>query len=76
MSVLTEIAKLTFSPMSEQDLQAFAGVENPKDALIAESDNAIYILDGNTITVITDEEGLETQYRVSLIWEMEHMTHG
>jgi hypothetical protein len=75
VSVLTEIAKLTFSPMGEQDLQAFAGVENPKEALIAESDGAVYILDGNTISVVT-EDGRETQYRVSLIWEMEHMTHG
>ena len=75
MSVLTEIAKLTFSPMDDQDLQAFAGVENPKEALIAESDDAVYILDGNTISVVT-EDGRETQYRVSLVWEMEHMTHG
>jgi len=49
---------LKFEPMDETDSESFAGA--PEGALIAYSDIAVYILNGNMLSVVTED--LETQY--------------
>ena len=44
---------LKFEPMDDADYEAFAGA--PEGALIATSDLAIYIVAGNTVSVITED---------------------
>lgn len=49
---------LRFEPLSDFDRNAFAGA--PKDALIASSDVAVYILSEDSFSVITEDR--ETTY--------------
>ena len=49
---------LRFEPLSDFDRNAFAGA--PKDALIASSDVAIYILSEDSLSVVTED--IETTY--------------
>jgi len=58
---------LKFSPMDETDSESFAGA--PEGALIAYSDIAVYILNGNMLSVVTED--LETEYVLSRVFQIE-----
>jgi hypothetical protein len=58
---------LKFSPMDETDSESFAGA--PEGALIAYSDIAVYILNGNMLSVLTED--LETEYVLSRVFQIE-----
>lgn len=57
---LALVARTEFRPMNEDDFYGFAGVKN-SDALIAETEEYIIILDGDVISVL-NEEGTEAQF--------------
>ena len=46
-------AGIPFRPMTDLDYQGFAGAA--PNSLIAESEVAVYILSGNTLSVLTDD---------------------
>jgi len=74
---------LKFSPMDETDSESFAGAPEGapsgrvrdwcavrrSGALIAYSDIAVYILNGNMLSVLTED--LETEYVLSRVFQIE-----
>jgi hypothetical protein len=55
LKMIKKLSSLDFRPFTKNDWMAFQGCESP-DPLIAETEDGLIILDGNTMTIMFDDQ--------------------